>query len=137
MTIQEILESYKHIAVVGISEKSERPSHSVAKYLIHAGYTIYPVNPNLDKVFGLKCRPSLLDMPADLRRSIEIVDIFRKPKEVGPVVDQAIEIGAKVIWMQLGITNEDAARKAREAGLEVVQNHCIAVEHQHLFNSGK
>ena len=137
MTIKEILESFKHVAVIGVSEKRERPSHSVTKYLIHAGYTIYPVNPNLDKVFGIKCYPSLLDIPADLRRNIEIVDIFRKPADAGSIVDQAIEIGARVVWMQLGITHEEAARKAREAGLEVVQNHCIAVEHNHLLGSGK
>ena len=133
MTIREILESFKHVAVVGVSAKREKPSHGVTKYLIHVGYTIYPVNPSLDNVFGIKCYPSLLDIPADLRQKIEIVDIFRKPDKVGPIVDQAIEIGAKVVCMQLGISNEDVSRKAREAGLEVIQNHCIAIEHNHLF----
>ena len=137
MTIQEILESYKHIAVVGISEKSERPSHSVAKYLIHAGYTIYPVNPYLDSIFGITCYPSLLDIPAEERSNIEIVDIFRKPAEAGPIVEQSIEIGAEVIWMQLGVTNPDAARKAREAGLEVIEDRCIAIEHSHIFGSNR
>lgn len=137
MTVREILESYKHIAVVGVSEKREKPSHGVTKYLIHAGYTIYPVNPNLDKVFGITCYPSLPDIPAEKRKNIEIVDIFRKPEHVDRIVDEAIEIGAKVIWMQLGITNEEASRKAQEAGLEVIQNRCIAVEHNHLFGSGK
>lgn len=137
MTIREILESFRHIAVVGVSEKRERPSHNVTKYLIHAGYTIYPVNPNLGSVFGITCYPSLPDIPAEKRKNIEIVDIFRKPEHVDRIVDEAIEIGAKVIWMQLGITNEEASRKAREAGLEVIQNHCIAVEHNHLFGSGK
>lgn len=133
MTIREILESFKHIAVIGVSEKRERASHTVTKYLIHAGYTIYPVNPNLDSIFGITCYPSLLDIPCDARKKIEIVDIFRKPEEVGPIVDQAIEIGAKVVWMQLGVTNEGASRKAQEAGLEVIQNHCIAVEHNRLL----
>ena len=137
MTIREILESFRHIAVVGASEKRERPSHNVTKYLIHAGYTIYPVNPNLGSVLGITCYPSLPDIPPEKRKNIEIVDIFRKPEHVDRVVDEAIEIGAKVIWMQLGITNEEASRKAREAGLEVIQNHCIAVEHNHLFGSGK
>ena len=133
MTIKEILESYKHVAVVGVSEKREKPSHNVTKYLIHAGYTIYPVNPNLERAFGITCYPSLLDIPDEQRKNIEIVDIFRKPEHVGRIVDDAIEVGAKVIWMQLGITQEEAARKASNAGLEVIQNHCIAVEHNHLF----
>ncbi len=133
MTISEILESFTHIAVIGVSEKRERASNTVTKYLIHAGYTIYPVNPNLQSVFGITCHPSLLDIPPDARRNIEIVNIFRRPEEVGPIVGQAIEIGAKVVWMQLGVTNEDAAHKARQAGLEVIQNRCIAVEHSRLF----
>lgn len=133
MTIREILESFKHIAVIGVSEKRERPSHNVTKYLIHSGYTIYPVNPNLDSIFGITCYPSLLDIPPDTREKIEIVDIFRKPEEVVAIVDQAIEIEAKVVWMQLGVTNEDASRKARQAGLDVIQNRCIAVEHNRLF----
>jgi len=135
MTVKEILESYKHIAVVGLSEKRDRPSHNVTKYLIHAGYTIYPVNPNLDKVFGITCYPSLLDIPDEQRKNIEIVDIFRKPEHVEGIVDEAIEIGAKVIWMQLGITNDKAASKARKAGLEVVENQCMATEHHHLFDT--
>ncbi len=129
MTIREILETYTTIAVIGISAKPERASHSVTRYLLHAGYTIVPVNPLLDEVFGLRCYPSLSDIPAELRNTIEIVDIFRKPAEVGPVVEEAIGIGAKVVWMQLGITHDAAARKAEEAGLDVIQNRCIAVEH--------
>ncbi|UZJ40413.1 CoA-binding protein [Prosthecochloris sp. SCSIO W1101] len=132
MTIREILEVYTHVAVIGVSEKREKPSRSVAKYLIHAGYTIYPVNPNLNSVFGITCYPSLLEIPAEKRNLIEIVDIFRKSEDVEPIVDQAIEIGAKVIWMQLGITNDAASRKAEQAGLEVIQNRCIAVEHSLL-----
>lgn len=134
MTIREILESFKHIAVIGVSEKRERPSHNVTKYLIHAGYTIYPVNPNLDSIFGITCYPSLPDIPSEARTKIEIVNIFRKPEEVEPIVDQAIVTEAKVVWMQLGVTNEEAARKARQAGLDVVQNRCIAIEHSRLFN---
>lgn len=133
MTIHEILESFRHVAVVGVSEKRERPSHNVTKYLIHAGYTIYPVNPNLGSVFGITCYPSLPDIPDDARRKIEIVNIFRKSEEVGPIVDQAIEIGVKAVWMQLGVTNEKAARKVQEAGLAVIQNRCMAIEHKRLF----
>jgi uncharacterized protein len=132
MTIQDILKTYKTIAVVGLSDKPNRPSFGVAKYLISVGYTVIPINPTVTEVFGLKCYPSLSALPDDLKRTVEIVNIFRRPDDVPPVVDEAIAIGAKVIWMQLGITNEDAATKARAAGLDVVQNHCIAVDHQTL-----
>ncbi len=135
MTIREILETCRHVAIIGVSEKPERPSHSVTKYLIHHGYTIYPVNPNLKSVFGIECYPSLLDIPADKKKNIEIVDIFRKPEHVGRIIDEAIEIGAKVIWMQLGITHEAACRKARNAGLAVVENRCIETEHHRLLGS--
>jgi len=132
MDISSILTKYKHIAVVGISDKPERASNAVARYLIHAGYTIYPVNPSLSEVLGLECWPSLSAIPPEKRELIEIVDIFRKPQDVAPVVDEAVAIGAKVVWMQLGITLEAAAEKARIAGLDVVQNRCISVEHMHL-----
>ncbi|ANT64514.1 MULTISPECIES: CoA-binding protein [Prosthecochloris] len=133
MTVKEILETYRNIAVVGISDKPERHSNSVTRYMMQAGYRITPVNPMLDEVLGLRCHPSLLEVPEEERSTIELVNIFRRPADVAPVVDQAIEIGAKAIWMQLGITNEEAAAKARAAGLEVVQNLCIAVEHQQLL----
>jgi len=132
MDISSILTKYKHIAVVGISDKPERASNAVARYLIHAGYTIYPVNPSLSEVLGLECWPSLSAIPPEKRELIEIVDIFRKPQDVAPVVYEAVAIGAKVVWMQLGITHEAAAEKARIAGLDVVQNRCISVEHMHL-----
>ena len=134
MDIATILKNYRHIAIVGLSDKPERASNSVARYLIQAGYTIYPVNPSLREVLGLECWPSLSAIPAEKRELIEIVDIFRKPQDVPPVVDEAIAIGAKVVWMQLGITNEAAAEKARNAGLDVVQNRCILVEHMHLVS---
>lgn len=134
MDIAKILTTYKHIAIVGLSDKPDRASHAVARYLIHAGYTIYPVNPSISTVLGLECWPSLSDIPAEKRDLIEIVDIFRKPQDVPPVVDEAIAIGAKTIWMQLGITNEAATEKARKAGLDVVQNRCISVEHMHLVS---
>ncbi|MEC9486740.1 MAG: CoA-binding protein [Prosthecochloris sp.] len=133
MNIEQILDRFRHIAVIGISDKPERASNSVSKYLIHAGYTIYPVNPGLKEIFGITCYPSL---PAAAERhpgTIEIVNIFRQPDEVDEIVSEAVEIGAKVIWMQLGIINEDAAEKARKAGLDVIQNRCIAVEHKQLF----
>ncbi|NTW54255.1 MAG: CoA-binding protein [Chlorobaculum sp.] len=134
MDITSILKNYRHVAIVGLSDKRDRPSHAVARYLIHAGFTIYPVNPSISSVLGLECWPSLSAIPAEKRELIEIVDIFRKPQEVPPVVDEAIAIGAKVVWMQLGITSEAAAEKARNAGLDVVQNRCILVEHMHLVS---
>jgi predicted CoA-binding protein len=132
--IKNILVSFRNIAVVGISAKPERPSNSVARYLLQHGFTIYPVNPVLEEVLGLPCFSSLSSIPVELSKKIEIVNIFRKSADVPPIIDEAIAIGAKVIWMQSGITNEDAAKKAITAGLLVVQNHCIAVEHQHLFH---
>jgi uncharacterized protein len=128
MDIATILTNYRHIAIVGLSEKPERASNAVA------GYTVYPVNPSISSVLGLECWHSLSAIPAEKRDLIEIVDIFRKPQDVPPVVDEAIAIGAKVVWMQLGITNEAAAEKARNAGLDVVQNRCISVEHMHLVS---
>ncbi|ACF11228.1 CoA-binding domain protein [Chlorobaculum parvum NCIB 8327] len=132
MDIKSILTNYRHIAIVGLSDKHDRPSHAIARHLMHEGYTIYPVNPSISTVLGLECWPSLLAIPAEKSRLIEIVVIFRKPQDVPPIVDEAIAIGAKVVWMQLGITNEAAAEKARNAGLDVVQNRCISVEHQRL-----
>lgn len=130
MDSHSIFSSYKTIAIVGVSGRPERTSNAVARYLLQAGYTIYPVNPAFESLFGLQCWPSLLAMPEPVRNTIDIVNIFRKPSEVPPAVDEAIAIGAKVVWMQEGITNEMAADKARRAGLTVIQDKCIAVEHQ-------
>jgi predicted CoA-binding protein len=132
--MENILASFRHIAVVGISAKPDRPSNSVARAMMKYGYTIYPVNPGCEEVLGLRCYPSLSAIPPAISKKIEIVNIFRKSADVPPVVDEAIAIGAKVIWMQLGIVNEDAAVKARSAGLIVVENRCIAVEEQRLFH---
>ncbi|NTU53363.1 MAG: CoA-binding protein [Chlorobiaceae bacterium] len=134
MDIASILSTYRHIAIVGVSDKPLRASNAVARQLIHVGYTIYPVNPSIDEVLGLECWPSLSGIPPEKRELVEIVVIFRKPQDVPPVVDEAIAIGAKVVWMQLGITNESAAERARKAGLDVVQNRCISVEHQRLLS---
>lgn len=130
MTIPDILKAYKTIAVVGQSDKPDRPSYSVSRYMIANGYRIVPINPNLTQALNRPCYPSLAALPDEIKREIEIVNIFRKPEDVLPIVDEAIEIGAKVIWMQLGIANEAARKKAESAGLVVVQNHCIAVDHQ-------
>jgi predicted CoA-binding protein len=119
---------FKRIAVVGMSANPHRPSHYVAEYLLQHGYDITPVNPNETEVLGRKCYPSLLDVPEPL----EIVDIFRNAAAVPPIVEQAVERGAKAIWMQLGVIHEEAARHAHEAGLAVVMDRCIMVDHRDL-----
>jgi uncharacterized protein len=124
--ILEILKNYKTIAVVGLSSNPTRPSHGVAEYLKSAGYRIVPVNPNEKEVLGEKSYARLEDVP----EKIEIVDIFRRPEEVAAVVESAIGVGARVVWMQLGIENAGAAEKARAAGLIVVEDACMYVEHK-------
>jgi len=126
--IPGILQKYKKTAVVGLSPKPWRPSHSVAAYLQNAGYTIFPVNPGHDQILGQKCYKSLSEIP----QAIEIVDIFRRSELVLPIVQEAILIGAKVVWMQSGIINEQAAKLALEAGLEVVMDACMKIEHAYL-----
>ncbi|MFA4955499.1 MAG: CoA-binding protein [Candidatus Methanoperedens sp.] len=124
MSIETIL-NYKTIAVVGISEDSGRPSHFVASFLEAHGYTIIPVNPKLTEWEGRKCYPDLLSIPV----KVDIVDIFRRSEAVPPIVDEAIAIKAKVVWMQEGIVNEGAAAKARKAGVEVVMDKCMKKEY--------
>ncbi len=124
--IQKILSSSHSIAVVGFSPKENRPSHIVGKYLINAGFTIYPVNPGVSEILGLKCYPDL----DSISGAIDIVDIFRRSEDVGPVVDAAIACRAKVVWMQQGIVNNEAAAKAESAGLQVIMDRCIKIDHQ-------
>jgi predicted CoA-binding protein len=124
--VLEILKTYKSIAVVGLSSNPMRPSHEVTEYMQSAGYRIIPVNPNETEVLGEKSYARLEDVP----EKIEIVDIFRRAEDVPPVVESAIRVGAKVVWMQLGIENEEAAEKARAAGLTVVEDACILIEHR-------
>lgn len=128
-TLRRILSEYRTIAVVGLSNKWHRPSYFAAKYLQEHGFKIIPVNPGQKEILGEKCYPSLLEIP----EPVDVVDIFRRPQDVPPIVEQAIEIGAKVVWMQLGVINEEAAQRAREAGLEVVMNRCMKIEHGRLF----
>ena len=127
--IPQILKSFKKIAVIGISNKPDRPSHYVSYFMKEHGYQIYPVNPGLDEVLGEKCYPSLSAIPDE----IEIVDIFRRAEFVDEIVEKAIEVNAKVIWMQQGIINENAAQKAIEAGLQVVMDRCIKTEYARLM----
>src|SRR6266446_8285165 len=124
--ILEILRKYKSIAVVGLSSNPMRPSYSVTEYMQSAGYRIIPVNPNETKVLGEKSYARLEDVP----EKIEIVDIFRRAEEVAAVVDSAICVGAKAVWMQLGVANSAAAERARAAGLTVVEDSCILIEHR-------
>jgi predicted CoA-binding protein len=135
--IKEILKKYKVIAVVGLSKEPEKDSHRVSAYLKQHGYLIIPVNPFADEVLGEKSYKSLLDIPPEIQKTIEIVDIFRPAKDVPPIVEQAIklkQIYGKpfVVWMQLGIVNEKAAEAARRAGLIVVMDKCLMVEHHRL-----
>lgn len=128
MTEREILQKYHTVAVVGLSSDDMRPSYSVAEYLKCAGYHIIAVNPDETEVLGEKAYPDLLSVP----EPVEIVEIFRRSEDVPPHVDEAIAIGAKVIWMQLGIRNDDAAAQAEAAGLKVVMNRCPKIEYGRL-----
>jgi len=124
--IAEILKRYKTIGVVGLSSNTMRPSFEVTEYMQRAGYRIIPVNPNEREVLGEKSYACLEDVP----EKIDVVNIFRRAEEVPPVVESAIRVGAKVVWMQLGIESEEAAEKAKAAGLAVVEDACILVEHR-------
>jgi predicted CoA-binding protein len=122
--IKKVLTTYRTVAVVGASPKPERPSYRVADFLKKEGFHVIPVTPNADKVVEEKAYPDLASIPVP----VEVVDIFRRPEDVPPVVDDAIAIGAKAVWMQEGIVNEEAAAKARKAGLTVVMDHCMRKE---------
>src|SRR3990170_4503423 len=131
--IEKIIRESRNIAVVGISNKLGRPSLTVASYLKGQGYRIIPVNPTIQDVNGEKCYPDLTSIP----EKVDVVDIFRKPADVLPVVEEAVRIGAKAVWLQEGIVNEEAARRAREAGLLVVMDKCMLKEHSRLKREGK
>lgn len=126
--IRNLLDTYRVVAVVGLSPKPERDSHQVARYLQENGYDVVPINPGQKEILGRPCYPNLKTLPFP----VDIVDIFRRPDAVGPIVDDAVTIGAKAVWMQLGIANNEAARRARDAGLEVVMNKCIKIEHMNM-----
>jgi len=137
-SIEQILKQYKTLAIVGLSQDPTKASHQVAQYLQEKGYNVIPVNPNEEQILGQKTYKTLLDIPPETQKTIEIVDIFRPSKDVPPIIDQAIQLKKQhgkpyVIWMQLGITNQQAAEKAKEAKLAVIMNKCIMTEHGHLF----
>ncbi len=130
--IKEILAAAKTIAVVGASSKPWRDSHRIAQYLKDQGYSVIPVNPTYESIDGEKCYPDLKSVAV----AIDIVDVFRNPDAVDAVVDDAIAAKAKIVWLQLGVINEGAAQKAERAGLKVVMDHCIAIDHSRLVRSG-
>jgi predicted CoA-binding protein len=128
-TLRRILSQSRVIAVVGLSADWFRPSYFAAKYLQEHGYTIIPVNPRYTEILGERCYQSLRDIPV----KVDIVDCFRKAADIPPICDDAIAVGAKVLWQQLGVKNEAAARKAEAAGLESVMDRCVKIEHGRLF----
>ena len=127
--LRRILRNTRTLAVVGLSANWYRPSYFAAKYMQEHGYRVIPVNPMYDEVLGEKCYKSLADIP----EKVDLVDCFRKSEEIASLADDAIAIGAKVLWMQLGVQNAEARRKAEGAGLEVVENRCVKIEHARLF----
>ena len=136
--VNEILTKYTSVAIVGASRDPSKDSNRVAKYLQSQGYHVTPVNPSADEILGEKCFKSLLEMPAEVQETIEIVDIFRPSKETPAIAEQTAKMKERfdkpyVVWMQLGIINERAAEKARQAGIEVIMNKCMMQEHRKLF----
>jgi len=129
----DILSKYRDVAVVGASPNPERPSYRVVRYLVKHGYHVMPVNPNVKKTSGKTSYPDLSSIPGN----VEVVDIFRRSEDVTPIVDEAIKVQAKVIWMQEGVVNEEAAAKARDAGLLVVMDRCMRKEHLRFARSKK
>ena len=127
--IRRILSRARTLAVVGLSAQWYRPSYFAAKYMQDHGYRIIPVNPRYTEVLGEKCYPDLRAIP----ERVDLVDCFRKSADIPPIVDDAIAIGASVLWMQLGVVNEEAATRAAAAGLEVVMNRCVKIEHARIL----
>ncbi len=128
-TLRRILKENRVLAVVGLSANWHRPSYFAAKYMLEHGYRVIPVNPQYREVLGQKCYASLRDIP----EKVDLVDVFRKTEDVMPVAVDAIAIGARVLWQQLGVKNEAAAALAREAGLASVMDRCVKIEHGRLF----
>jgi uncharacterized protein len=127
--VPDILSKYRTIAVIGLSSRRVRPSYGVSEYMQRAGYRVIPVNPHEEEVLGEKAYPDLASIP----HAVDIVNIFRRPEHVPDIVDQAIKAGAKAIWMQEGVIHEEAAGRARAAGLQVVMDRCILKEHRKLY----
>jgi predicted CoA-binding protein len=132
-TLRRILKESRVLAVVGLSANWHRPSYFAAKYMLEHGYRVIPVNPQYQEVLGQKCYASLRDIPRSVVGQVDLVDVFRKTGDVMPVAQDAVAIGARVLWQQLGVKNEAAAALAREAGLESVMDRCVKIEHARLF----
>lgn len=128
-TLRRILAENRVIAVVGLSANWYRPSYFAAKYMLEHGYRVIPVNPQYREILGQRCYPSLREVP----EKIDIVDCFRKTADIMPLCEDAIAVGARVLWQQLGVKNEAAAAKARAAGLDTVLDRCVKIEHARLF----
>jgi len=126
--IEKLLKESRVVAIVGASPAEDKASNHVFNYLKKQGYKVIPVNPTVDKIGETTCFPNLIAVP----EKVDVVDIFRRSEDCGPIIDEAIKIGAKAIWMQEGIVNEEAGEKARKAGLMVVMDHCIMKEHYKL-----
>ncbi|HKW38641.1 MAG TPA: CoA-binding protein [Burkholderiales bacterium] len=131
--LRRILKTSRVIAVVGLSGDWFRPSYFAAKYMIEHGYTVIPVNPRYEQILGQKCYPSLREVSQKSAVEVDIVDCFRKTRDIMPIAEDAIAIGAKVLWQQLGVLNAEAAAKAEAAGLETVMDRCVKIEHGRLF----
>lgn len=127
--LRRILTDNRVIAVVGLSANWNRPSFFAAKYMLEHGYTVIPVNPGQSEILGQKCYPSLKEIP----QKVDIVDCFRKSEDIPPLAEEAIAIGARVLWLQLGVINQAAVQLASAAGLEVVMDRCVKIEHARLF----
>src|SRR4051812_5386392 len=130
-TARKILSEYRTFAVVGCSSDEGRASNDVARFLRSKGYRVIPVNPNEDEVLGERCYPDLKSIPAE--EGVEVVDLFRRSSAVAPHVEEAVEIGAKAVWMQVGVVDELAARRAQRAGLDVVMDRCPKIDHPRFF----
>lgn len=129
--LRHLLTQQRRIAVVGLSADPTRPSHVASEYLLDHGYAITPVNPKYETVLGLPCYPSLTSIP----HPVDVVDLFQRSERVAPFVEDAIAIGAKTVWMQLGVVNHEAASRARAAGLGVIMDRCMKIEHARIFGS--
>jgi predicted CoA-binding protein len=128
--LHRVLTDYNIVAMVGLTTDLSKPSNRVARYLLDKGFDVIPVNPRYDEILGRRCYPDLTAIPSP----VEIINLFQRSERVLPFVDAAIDIGARVVWMQLGIAHDEAAEKARTAGLEVVMDRCIKIEHARLVD---
>jgi len=127
--LRRVLQDNRVLAVVGLSPNWNRPSYFAAKYMLEHGYTVIPVNPGAAEILGQKCYPDLASIPC----KVDLVDVFRKPEDALPIAEEAIRIGAKCLWLQLGVINRQGADRACGAGLDVVMDRCVKIEYARLF----